>query len=186
MTTRAVAAIVLMLSSTTIAACSADHHRATAPATTVEPVSSIPKPSPSQLVRSCPARAPRHVPSHQRAGTDTALVPGHPIGLLACRYHGFNQHASIGTLATTATLPPAEVARELNTTPKTKSSVLFNCPADFGETYDLYFAYAVGHAILVRIEHGGCTSVTNGDLTLLFASAPVVRSLEAALGQDKL
>jgi len=70
--------------------------------------------------------------------------------------------------------------------PKTKSGVASNCPVDFGETYDLYFASAAGHPILLRIELGGCRSVTNGDLTLLFASTPVVRRLEAALGQDKL
>ncbi len=38
----------------------------------------------------------------QRDGTNRTLVPGQPIALLACRYHGFNQPEPIGTLASGA------------------------------------------------------------------------------------
>ena len=108
---------------------------------------------------------PPKVPSNQRDGTGNALVPGQPIELLACRYHGFNQAQPIGTLATRAALPASDVAGELNQTPiPTHEAPIPNCPADFGEKYMLWFRYADGVPLLVSFDDGGCRYVDNGDL----------------------
>jgi hypothetical protein len=105
--------------------------------------------------------------------------------LLGCRYHGFNQPQPIGSLARSATLPAVEIAHELNMS-RPPSGVVPNCPADFGETYLLRFAYADGHPLAVRFNHGGCVYVTNGDVTRLFAPVTLTRQLESALGQERL
>ncbi len=114
------------------------------------------------------------------------LVPGQPVTLLACRYHGFNQPEPIGTFARGARLPAPEIARGLDATPRPQSNVAINCPADFGEKYLLYFGYKSGPPLVVEIAHGGCRYVTNGDLTLPFTPVSVAQRLEAALGQDRV
>jgi len=133
----------------------------------------------------CPMRAPRSVPHHQRAGTARTFVPGHPITLLACRYHGFNQPQPIGTFARSAAgLPASSVAHELNATPRPTTSVVPYCPNDSGETYMLYFSYRGGRPLLARVDSGGCRYVTNGDLSRPFPPVELSLRLEAALGRD--
>lgn len=134
---------------------------------------------------SCPGTAARTIPHHQRPGTTSALVPGEPIALLACRYHGYNQRQGVGTLATAADLSASVVARELNASRKPLPGEVSNCVIDFGETYELYFVYSDGPPLLLRFDHGGCQTVTNGDLTD-FPPVEVARQLEAALGSDRL
>ena len=127
------------------------------------------------------------MPHHQRAGTTRTLVPGHPIAVLACRYHGFNQPQPIGTYArSAANLPAARVAHELNATPRPTSNVVPDCPNDSGETYMLYFSYGRGRPLLARVDRGGCRYVSNGDVTRPFAPLGLSLRLEAALGRDPL
>ena len=106
--------------------------------------------------------------------------------LLACRYHGFNQPQRIGTFATAARLSASLIARGLNATRRPPAGIVPNCPADFGETYMLWFVYPDGSRLLVRFDHGGCRYVTNGDLNFPFPPTAVTHRLEAALGQDVL
>jgi hypothetical protein len=142
--------------------------------------------SASRVPTACPTAAPLTVPHHQRDGTTRTLVPGQPIALFACRYHGFNQPQPIGTLAHASELPAAFVAHELNATRRPPPGAVYHCPAEFGETYMLYFSYRGGRPLLVRFNHGGCLYVTNGDLTLPFPPPQLTQRLEAALGQDHL
>jgi hypothetical protein len=114
-------------------------------------------------------------------------VPGHPIALLACRYHGFNQRQPIGTFASSSTaLRVSQVAHDLNATPRPTNDVVPNCPNDSGETFVLFFSYREARPLLVRFDNGGCRYVTNGDLTLPFGPLGLTLRLEAALGQDHL
>ena len=135
----------------------------------------------------CPVKAALSVPHDQRDGTTRTLVPGHPIALLACRYHGFNQPQPIGTFASSTTeLQVSQVAHELNATPRPTNGVAPNCPNNSGETSMLYFYFREGHPLLVRFDNGGCRYVTNGDLTLPFGPVGLTLRLEATLGQDHL
>jgi hypothetical protein len=124
------------------------------------------------------------VPHGQRDGTSRTLVPGQPIVLLACRYHGFNQPQRIGSFARAAELPASPIARGLNTSQRPPPGIASGCPNDSFEWYMLSFSYRDGRALLVRVSHGGCRYVTNGDLTLEFPPAEVMQALEAALGSD--
>ena len=54
------------------------------------------------------------MPSFQRPGTQTATVPGDPVGLLACRYDGHGQVQPFGSFAAASSLSPKIVARGLN------------------------------------------------------------------------
>jgi hypothetical protein len=183
-----------------VAACSSSHHLSTPRSTTTftpavkkapthapKPGRSVSRPPTFRGPLTCPVRAALSVPHHQRDGTTRTLVPGQPIALLACRYHGLNQPQTIGTFARAATnLPVSQIAHDLNATPRPTSSVLPSCPIDYGETYMLYFSYQDGRPLLVRFDNGGCLYVTNGDLTLPFAPPRLTLRLEAALGRDHL
>ncbi len=124
------------------------------------------------------------MPHRQRDGTTRTLVPGRPVGLLACRYHGFNQPQRIGSFARAAELPPSPIALGLNASQRPPPAIASGCPNDSFEWYMLYFSYRDGRALLVRVSHGGCRYVTNGDLTLEFPPAEVTRVLEVTLGSD--
>lgn len=128
----------------------------------------------------CPSRPPDPFPQHQRAGTDTAEVPGSPVTLLACRYHGFNQPEPMGTLARSATFPPT-LASALNQA--RAAGPLYGCPEDSGETILLIFGYADGSRLLVDVHTRGCRTATNGDRTVVTPDA-VLSELEEILGQD--
>jgi hypothetical protein len=130
---------------------------------------------------SCPPHAPRAIPAHQRPGTTVIEVPGHPVSLLACRYHGLNQPQTAGTLATSAVFPPSTIAAELNDEPTVDPNV-FACPIDFGETVLLIFGYANGPPILVDINTAGCQFASNGDRTI---RTPIIGQLEDVLGHDE-
>jgi hypothetical protein len=66
---------------------------------------------------SCPAQAPQSLTTHHRRGISSAMVPGHPTSLVACRYLGFNQPQPSGTLAGTAALPATTTAALANSAP---------------------------------------------------------------------
>jgi hypothetical protein len=141
-------------------------------------------PSASTARRTCPDTAPLQVPSRQRSGTATSIVPDLPTSLLACRYHGFNQPEAQGTLATSAELAPGEIAARLNAIPIPPADApLPNCPADFGEKYMLWFGYSDGSALLVSVDGAGCNYVNNGDLLVPFGG-DVLPLLEGPLGHE--
>jgi hypothetical protein len=132
----------------------------------------------------CPAHAPRVVAHHQRAGTVSTFVPGHPVALLACRYHGFNQPEPSGSLATSAHFAPGEIGAALNAAPPGVSDAF--CPIDFGEKIVLIFGYRDGSRRMASIDTGGCRDATNGDRIISFAPVAVFTRLEAVLGHDHL
>jgi hypothetical protein len=42
---------------------------------------------------------------------------------------------------------------------------VFNCPADFGPSYALFFSYSNGYVLTVTVSSSGCAFTTNGRLT---------------------
>lgn len=169
------------------AGCTADSHQSANSSTATSPAQSTPGSSasrPSAPPVACPTSAPATVSPHQRDGTATSMVPASPTTVLACRYHGFNQPEAHGSLATSASIPPADVAASLNAVPvPALGAPVPNCPADFGEMYALWFGYPAGPPVLVTVQRGGCAYANNGDRRAPFASA-VVSQLSAALGHD--
>jgi len=133
----------------------------------------------------CPDTSPiPPPPQHQRGGTDQTMVPGSPIRLIGCRYHGANQPQPPRTLAASAELNAADVARLANQVLLADPHGTYNCPEDFGERFLLQFGYTAGPDLMVIVERRGCRFVFNGDL---FGSPPnddLMNTLQASLGAD--
>jgi hypothetical protein len=125
--------------------------------------------------------SPPNFLTHQIAGTDATLVPGNPIALLACRYHGLNQPDPAGSLAKSAFFDPAPIAGALNAQPVTLA--IYGCPIDFGDTIVLLFGYSDNSRLAVRISTTGCRFASNGDRVVRIDPATLNR-LQAVLGKD--
>lgn len=134
---------------------------------------------------SCPDRPVQRVPSGQVAGTATELVPGRPVGVLACRYRGLMQPQPVGSFAAAATFAPAPIAAGLNSAKQIPYPISFDCPPDAFEVIVLRFVYANGHTLTVKVSASGCLFATNGDRTV-FTPRSVLSTLEAILGHDHL
>ncbi|HWS45395.1 MAG TPA: hypothetical protein VN636_06005 [Acidimicrobiia bacterium] len=132
----------------------------------------------------CPPRPPAVVPPHQVPGTAALFVPGHPVELLACRYHGLNQPQRVGTLAGSARLDPTPIAVALNAATVVPNKAAFNCPADFAETILLLFGYADGTALTASVAAAGCRFAHNGDI-VVSTSAATLAALEEKVGHDR-
>jgi hypothetical protein len=130
----------------------------------------------------CATVEPPTVPTHQRDGTAHTLVPGQPVGLRVCRYHGYGQAQAVGTLARSAHLAPTLIARELDAirAPRAEPS----CFAGRFESYALWFTYRDGPPLLVEYSNGGCGGLTNGDFGREFPPDDFTRRLERAVGTD--
>jgi hypothetical protein len=152
-----------------------------APASTSTPPTSTSRPA--GLI--CPPQPPRIVEPHQMAGTGSTLVPGAPIALLACRYHGLNQPEPADSLAKSASFPPGPIAVALNAQPAIPPGFVSSCPADFGETIVLLFGYADNSRLIVSIGTAGCRFASNGD-RFVHADPAALDRLEAVLGRDPL
>src|SRR5262249_49360675 len=113
----------------------------------------------------CPDRPAPRLPSPQVAGTDTGLVPGRPVGLLGCRYHGLGQFQPLGSFAVSATFAPAPIAAALNGAKVPAPGAPYFCPAGFGEVIVLRFVYANRQILTVNLDPAGCTWATNGNRT---------------------
>ncbi|MDQ1481471.1 MAG: hypothetical protein QOI44_2332 [Actinomycetota bacterium] len=120
---------------------------------------------------------------HQMAGTDATVVPGNPIALLACRYHGLNQPDPAGSLAKSAFFDPATIADALNAQPVIPPNANYLCPIDFGDTIVLLFGYSDNSRLAVRIGTTGCRFASNGDRVVRIDPATLNR-LQAVLGKD--
>jgi hypothetical protein len=131
----------------------------------------------------CPNRPAQRLPSRQVPGTATALVPGSPVGLLACRYHGLGQWQPPGSFAASAAFRPAAFAAALNHAKVPVAGAIYHCPFDQGEMMVLQFVYAGGHVLSVNVEPMGCQFANNGDRSA-FDLGSVVSTLEATLGHD--
>lgn len=141
--------------------------------------------APTTTPVACPETSPiPPPPRHQRDGTDQTMVPGSPVRLVGCRYHGANQPQPPGTLAASAEVNAAEVARLANQVVLADPQGTYNCPEDFGERFLLQFSYSDGPDLMVIVERRGCRFVYNGDL---FGSPPnddLTNALQASLGAD--
>lgn len=133
---------------------------------------------------SCLGRAPRGVAQQHTAGTDSTFVPGNPIELLTCRYHGLNQPKPAGTFARSARLAPGSIVAALNAQPLILKDAVFNCSDDVGETIMLIFGYADGSQFTVSIDTTGCRFANNGNRAVRTPPA-TLSQLQGALGQDR-
>jgi hypothetical protein len=115
---------------------------------------------------------------------DTALVPGRPVTVLICRYHGFNQPEPIGTLASSRLVSARPLAAELDAG-EPVGNVLRSCPADFGDVTLLVFEFRHGHRLLVTVHGSGCRIATNGARSA-YAPPDALLRLEKLVGQDRL
>jgi len=147
-----------------------------APATTAVPKKPLLK---------CPAHVPATIAHHQVRGTASRFVPGYPVELLACRYHGGNQLQAFGSLARSAHFASGELAAELNAAPSELGGPpLRFCPIDFGEKIILIFGYSDRTRLSVSIDMGGCEVAMNGDRSISSTPVAVLKPLEAVLGYD--
>jgi hypothetical protein len=128
---------------------------------------------------SCPPRPEQPLPSHAVPGTDTTLVPGHPVSVLACRYHG----PPSGSLASSATFAPAALAAALDDVEVLPKGTEYPCPIDFGEVILLRFGYDSGRGLDVDLHPWGCRYATNGELKVL-TPEPLLSELQERLGVD--
>jgi len=170
------------------AGCSSDSPTAQ-PATTAVPSTSAVASTTTARAKppslKCPAHAPGAIAKHQRPGTASTFVPGHPTELLACRYHGANQPQPAGSLAKSARFTPGPIVSELNSARRVPTGVAYNCPASFGDTILLIFQYANGSRLTISTPTSGCQFATNGDLSV-FTPTATLTTLEAVLGRDHL
>jgi hypothetical protein len=156
----------------------------TAPKATTLPAPVDLIPANVQTSWTCPSNQPVGVPSSQRPGTESALVPGVPVALLACRFHANYQARPYGSLAATRVLSAAVVARGLNTLTLPRGSS-FTCTYEPDQHFLLIFRYKDGTRLYVFI---GC-SATNGDLRFpmpLPSATPSWTSQLDKLGSDTL
>ncbi|MGO9874078.1 MAG: hypothetical protein ACLPVY_09790 [Acidimicrobiia bacterium] len=143
------------------------------------PTTAVPK-SPTL---ECPIHAPTVIAKHQQPGTASTFVPGRPVALLACRYHGYNQPEPIGSLAGSAHFAPGPFVTALNTA-RLVPKRAYNCPLDAGERMLVIFAYDNGTRLTASIETMGCGFATNGDRSV-FNPTAMLEHLEAVLGHDR-
>ena len=132
---------------------------------------------------SCPDRP--FPPLLVTPATVKTFVPGSPIGLLACRFHGLNQPQPSGSFAAAATFRPAAFVTALNSARRVASGPALSCPVDLGERIVLQFVYADRHVLTVVVASSGCRFADNGDHRV-FTPQSVLSTLKATLGHDEL
>jgi hypothetical protein len=135
----------------------------------------------------CPDRPALRLPPRQVPGTATALVPGSPVGLLACRYHGAGAWQPPGSFAVSATFAPTPIATALNhatVPPPIPVGSVIHCPFDLGEVIVLRFAYANRQILNVNVSPLGCRFANNGDRGVITPQS-VLTSLVATLGHER-
>ena len=130
----------------------------------------------------CPASDPPPAPHQKIAGTASSFVPGDPIDLLACRYHGFRQPRPTESLGGAAHLDPRPIADAFNRETPIPASEVFHCPLNISDRFVLIFEYADSSRLQVSIGDSGCGFATNGDLRVNPATA-IINRLQAALGK---
>jgi hypothetical protein len=119
----------------------------------------------------CVSPSPNQLTKSARAGADSRLVPGEPVGALVCRYPGTgapmaSQHVLSGPQA-------VRLAAALDAGRAVTGSVL-HCPMDTGQADIVVFAFASGPDLTVRVALSGCRLASNGS---------VARSADAAADQ---
>jgi len=112
-------------------------------------------PPPSKPTR-CPpeSRYSRMLHRNDVPGTEGQLVPGQPHVLVECLP---SRRVVIGESSVVAKIVDALNALKLG-----KPGAVYNCPADFGPTYGLFFNYSNGDVLLVTVDASGCRFASNG------------------------
>jgi hypothetical protein len=137
---------------------------------------------------SCPDRPAVSLQWQQEPGLANTVVPGSPVGLLACRFHGRGQPQPDGSFAAAATFRPSNFVTALNRPqPPVKPAPGIMCPVPTGGVIVLRFVYADGHILNVNVYPNpfGCSSVDNGKHSAELPQS-VLSTLEATLGHDEL
>jgi hypothetical protein len=92
------------------------------------------------------------------------LVPGHPTGLLACRYASFDDlgipGAFGGAVSATRGQAIAHLASEFDALGPLKRGL--SCPVFGGRSELFMFSYKDARTVRVRLIMHGCIPVTNG------------------------
>jgi hypothetical protein len=129
---------------------------------------------------SCTPTAPTPPPTSQRAGVNSAVVPGKPGVLLGCRYALQPTPGSTdgSALVSADLLSPLPYAHALNDAKVSKAAP--SCPAN-GALIALIFRYPDGSRVLVTVQPDGCRLATNGPRTVV-APRSVITKLNASLG----
>jgi len=173
------------------AGCSSSTHQARTAASSASVTSTTPPIVTTTTVAAhppvlrCAARLPRDASGHTARTAVGQLVPGSPVELLACRYHGFNQPQPSGTLAASHRFAPGPVAAALNGARRVPNGAVFNCPIDFGEQILLLFGYDDGQRVNVTVSTAGCRFATSRGMSV-WTPPSLLRRLEAVLGHDHL
>ncbi len=117
--------------------------------------------------RTCPSEDRQFVPSADPA-TRTTMVPGHPIGVLVCRYWGAPDAQPRYTLAGERYVAGSPkllaFARKLNALEPIPTAPAPSCPVFGGRSVLLFFRYNDEPDTPVRIVRQGCIPVSNGHL----------------------
>jgi len=103
------------------------------------------------------------------------MVPGRPVAVLACRYHGHLQVQPFGSLAAASDLSATIVGEGLNHQPPMASGM---CGSEPDQHFLLIFLYNDDSRLFVLV---GCDA-TNGDLTVRMPLPPPTPSWVAELG----
>ena len=113
------------------------------------------------------------------------LVPPGPAYLTVCRYAGFNQKVSIGTLERTKVLSGPTLSSFvdlLDGTRWTSPLGAYSCPIDFGELDLLHFVYGSGPQFTLSVDPRGCELVSNGSSVVI--GARIASVVAAWVGTD--
>jgi len=134
---------------------------------------------PSSLLASTPVAKPISCPSVSRytkilrrndvPGTDHRLIPGQPNVLVDCLPA---RRVVIGDGEVVA-----RIVHGLNALKLGKPGAVYNCPADFGPTYGLFFNYPNGDVLFVTVDASGCRFASNGQ-RFAFTTDSVRRRIE--------
>lgn len=125
-----------------------------------------PQPPPGGGGSPCP-KSDAHLPYRHDGPARRDLVPGHPSGLVVCRYRGVNvRHGEkpLGLIRGQKVSSPRDVhalARRFASLPQATTDSTA-CPADTGAKVVARFKYPDEPDDFVSTEFSGCEAVTNG------------------------
>ena len=121
------------------------------------PIDGSPLPPPVSVAPEvCPRSLPDPLPRRAVPGVGSSMVPAVPSALVVC----------VSRTRTVVDQPEVQrIAGRLNLLKRVGSPHIFACPLDLGSTYALYFDYAGGSTLLVRVDASGCRFAANGRIT---------------------
>jgi hypothetical protein len=100
-------------------------------------------------------------------------VPDSPVSLLVCLA---GRRAAVTDEKTVVWFSDA-----LNGLKQVPPGEIFNCPADFGPTYGLFFGYQNHGVLLVTVDPSGCRFASNGHVTGQLGTSLIVKRIQLLL-----